>query len=367
MKYKILYIDNTSGMFGGGQVSLLELLKRIDRVQFKPVIVLSESGKLKDEIEKIGLENEIIPMPAIRPFAILNVNQAIGKLNDFIRTNQISLVHANTSRAAFYAVKAVRKLKIPVVWHVRIPHRDILLDGFLARWSSAIIVVSQAVKDRFDWLKGNKVNVIYNGVDVQKFSPASPGGEIRRKFGLGDSDMVIGTAGRLSSEKGLECLILAAQSLVKAHSDIKFLIIGDGNEKYRRFLQDKIKGLKLESNFIFTGFCEDVSEIMRVLDIFCLPSLTEGFNRTLLEAMACGLPVVATSVGGNVEIVKNEVNGLLVPSGNVESLKVAIEELLKKKERAKKMGLEGQKTIRENFDIETNVKKTEEIYLQILK
>jgi glycosyltransferase involved in cell wall biosynthesis len=275
-------------------------------------------------------------------------------------------VHANTSRAAFYAVKAAKKLNIPVVWHVRIPHRDILLDGFLAKRSSGIIVVSQAVKDRFSWLKSNKINVIYNGVDIRKFTPAASGDEARKKLGLSGSDIVIGTVGRLSSEKGLECLILAAQNLVKAHSGTKFLVIGDGNEKYRCFLQDKIKRLNLGPNFIFTGFREDVPEVLRCADIFCLPSLTEGFNRALLEAMACGLPVVATSAGGNVEIVRDGISGFLVPPGNPDMLVSAIVKLIQNKERAGNMGIEGRRIVEKKFSIEQNVEKTEKLYLDLM-
>jgi glycosyltransferase involved in cell wall biosynthesis len=95
--------------------------------------------------------------------------------------------------------------------------------------------------------------------------------------------------------------------------------------------------------------------------------LTEGFNRSLLEAMACGLPVVATAVGGNVEIVQDGVNGLLVPPSNPGALASAIAELLRDKEKARKMGLEGKLLVEENFSIDINVRKTEKLYLQILE
>ncbi len=143
--------------------------------------------------------------------------------------------------------------------------------------------------------------------------------------------------------------------------------MGDGDEKYRLSLQEKVKDLELSPHIFFVGFYEDVPQILRCLDIFSLPSLTEGFNRSLLEAMACGLPVVATAVGGNVEIVQDGVNGLLVPPSNPGALASAITELLKDKEKARKMGLEGKLLVKENFSIDINVRKIEKLYLQILE
>jgi glycosyltransferase involved in cell wall biosynthesis len=102
------------------------------------------------------------------------------------------------------------------------------------------------------------------------------------------------------------------------------------------------------------------------MDIFCLPSLTEGFNRSLLEAMACSLPVVATNVGGNVEIVQDGVNGLLVPPRNSDALASAITELMEDRQKAQKMGLEGRRLVEENFSIEKNVMRIENLYEEII-
>jgi glycosyltransferase involved in cell wall biosynthesis len=144
------------------------------------------------------------------------------------------------------------------------------------------------------------------------------------------------------------------------------LIVGNGNEKYRLYLQRKINELKLSSNIIFTGFYEDVPQILNCMNIYSLPSFSEGFNRSLLEAMACGLPVIATSVGGNMEVVQDGVNGLLVPSGNPVRLAVAITELLKDKEKARRMGLAGRKLVKEKFSIVKNATRIESIYKEMI-
>jgi glycosyltransferase involved in cell wall biosynthesis len=367
MKYNILYVDSSQDIHGGGQISLLELLKKIDKTKFKPLVVLSEAGKLQKAVEQINLDYKIISMPAIKPRGIFSFIGTIWKLSRVIRQRQITLVHTNTTRATIYVSLATLVLNIPVVWHVRIPHTDGLLDRYLASTSSFIIVVSQAVKKRFNWLKKEKIKVIYNGVDTKSFSPGQPSDGIMSKFNLKNENVVIGAVGRISPEKGLEFLISAIKDVIKVYSHAKVLIVGEGNTQYHFALQTKVDELSLSSNVIFTGFHEDVPEILRCIDIFCLPSMTEGFNRTLLEAMSCGLPIIATSVGGNVEIIQDGVNGLLVPPGNSSALASAIIELLQNKRKAQKMGTEGRRVVEQNFNIQTNVNQIQELYSNLLK
>ena len=366
MKYNILYVDSSQDIYGGGQISLLELLKKIDRTKFEPIVLLSEAGKLQKAVEQINLDYKILSMPTIKPLGIFSFICTTLKLGWFIRQRQITLVHSNTSRATIYVTLATLISGIPVVWHVRIPHTDGLLDRYLALRSSFIIVVSQAVKKRFDWLKKGKIKVIYNGVNTKSFSPGPPYDEIMNKFDLKNKNIVIGAVGRISPEKGLEFLISAMEDVIKVYPQAKILIVGEGNTQYLLALQAKVDELNLSSNIIFAGFHEDIPEVLRSIDIFCLPSLTEGFNRTLLEAMACGLPIVATEVGGNVEIIQDGVNGLLVTPGNSGALASAIIALLKDKKKAKNMGIEGRRIVKESFSIETNVRQTEALYKEII-
>ena len=365
--HRVLYIDSGEGIFGGGQISLLELLAHIDTTKFLPLVIVNEEGKLKKEIKKLGVECRIIPMPSLRELNLFPFFVGFWRIFNYARKKKIKLIHSNTSRAALYSGPAAKILGIPLIWHVRIPHSDNLLDRFLVLFSFRIIAVSRIVKRRFVWLKKDTVETIYNGVDTRKFSPGMAQDDLRKKFHIDSEDMVIGTVGRLSPEKGLEYLISAIREVVNVYPRTKVLIVGDGDEKYRLSLQEKVKDLELSSHIFFVGFYENVPHILRCMDIFSLPSLTEGFNRSLLEAMACGLPVVATSVGGNVEIVQDGANGLLIPPSNPGALASAIAELLKDKEKARKMGLEGKLLVEENFSIDINVRKIEKLYLQILE
>jgi glycosyltransferase involved in cell wall biosynthesis len=365
--HTVLYIESSEAIFGGGQISLLELLANIDMTKFLPLVIVGEERKLKKEIKKLGVECTLLLMPSFKWLSPFPFFAGIWQIFNFVRKKKIKLIHSNTSRATLYAGPVAKILGIPLIWHVRVPHSDKLLDRFLVPFSSRIIAVSRIVKRRFSWLKKDKVVTIYNGVDTQKFSPCLVQDDLRKKFNINSEDIVIGTVGRLSPEKGLEYLISAIREVVNAYPQTKVLIVGDGDEKYCLSLQEKVKDLELSSHIIFVGFYEDIPQILRCLDIFSLPSLFEAFNRSLLEAMACGLPVVATAVGGNVEIVQDGVNGLLVPAGNPDALASAIAELLKDKEKARKMGREGKRHVEENFSIEKNVKRIEKLYLQILE
>ncbi len=365
--HRILYVDSSAGIFGGGQISLLELLANIDKTKFLPLVIVCEEGKLKREIEKLEVECRIIPMPSLRELNLFLFLAGFWRIFNYARKKKIQLIHSNTSRATLYASPVAKLLSIPLIWHVRVPPPDNLLDRFLALFSSRIIAVSQIVKRRFVWLKKDIVETIYNGIDIRKFSPGMAQGDLRKKFNIDSEDIVIGTIGRLSPEKGLEYLISAVRDVVNVYPQTKVLIVGDGDENYRLSLQARANDLELSSHIILAGFYEDVPQILRCLDIFTLPSLFEGFNRSLLEAMACGLPVVVTAVGGNVEIVQDGKNGLLVPPSNPAALALAITELLKDKEKARKMGLEGKLLVEENFSIDINVRKIEKLYIQILE
>jgi glycosyltransferase involved in cell wall biosynthesis len=365
--HRILYLDSSEGVFGGGQISLLELLANMNREKYHPVVFVGEEGKLEKEIKKLGVECTILPMPSLKRFNPFLFFTWHWRFFNYARKNKVELIHSNTSRATFYAGAAAKFLGIPLIWHVRVPLSDVLLDRLLLSFSFRVIAVSQAVKKRFDRFKKDKVEVIYNGLDTKKFSNGAKQDDVRRKLQINSKDILIGTVGRLSPEKGLEHLISAMRNVVRVYPQTKILLVGNGNKKYRVYLQEKVNALLLSEYIIFAGFSEDILQILRCMDIFCLPSLFEGFNRSLLEAMACGLPVVATGVGGNSEIVQDGVNGLLVEPCKPESLSSALIELLKDREKARKMGLEGRRIVEKNFSIEKNVNKIERLYSQIVE
>jgi len=359
-KRNILYLSNFGDIVGGGEVSLLGLLSLLDASRFVPAVVCPAEGELAEEIRKLGIEVSIIPMPRLKWINPVSFFRTLSVLLKLIRGREISLVHANGSRCAVYGGIACRLTKIPMIWHVRILESDGLLDRLLAGLASVIIVNSNAVKDRFKWLKDrNKLETVYNGIDLNKFRvhPGSAG--IRRELGVAAGAPLVGTVGRLDWYKAHQHFIQAAKLVKEAMPGARFLIAGEGAERAK--LEAQVKELGLEEDVIFAGQRRDIPDILAGLDVFALSSVSEGFGRGIVEAMACGKPVVATMVGGIPEVVEDGLTGKLVPAGDPAALAGAITGFLKDKELAAAMGAAGRKRA-ERFSIGRNVEKTQDIY-----
>lgn len=364
-RFNILYLANSGDIIGGGEISLLGLLAGVSKESFNPLVICPSMGNLLKELEQLNIETNVVQMKSLRRFNPFSNIDSIAKLGRVIKSRKIDLVHANGSRSAFYGGIASRIAKVPLVWHVRILESDGLVDRLLASLSNKIVVNSKAVKARFNWLKDEaKVEVIYNGIDLERFHPFIKEKEVRDEFGLSQEALLVGTVGRLDWYKAHQYLLQAAKKVVEVISDIHFLIIGDGD--CRGKLEDLKKKLRLNKNLIFTGNRKDIPRILSNLDLFVLSSVSEGFGRSVAEAMACEVPVVATKVGGIPEVVEDGVSGCLVPSKDPAALAEVIINLLKDREKAKAMGQAGRRRVEELFSIQRNVKKTEQLYEKIL-
>lgn len=203
-------------------------------------------------------------------------------------------------------------------------------------------------------LPSRKIIQLYNGVDLEKFH-----NEIacqRYDFGLDKSDFIIGTVGRLQGEKNQSTLIQAFALLVNECSSattIKLLIAGDGPD--RTMLEQLAETLGIREHVIFMGERNDVPQLLRMFDLFVLPSLGEGISNTILEAMACGCPVVATSVGGNPELVMNDVTGYLVPAADERAMFNAIRHYFENPSLLKLHGVAGRQVVEEKFSMKAMV------------
>ncbi len=363
--YTILYLANSGDIIGGGQISLLGLLKRLNRGKYHPVVVCPSVGSLYDELKRIGVETHIVRMNTLRNLNFLLWVKTINRLVQLIKSKKIQIIHSNGSRATIFGGIAARLTKIPLIWHVRIVNSDKLLDRLLARLASKIIVISKAVSRRFNWLKNkeDKIVLVYNGIDLERFKPNVGIRKVRGESLSSKTPMVV-TVGRLDWYKGHKYLLEAAEKIVQILPDARFLIVGDG--EYRKRLENQVKQLNLDENVIFTGNRKDIPEILAGIDLFVLSSVSEGFGRAVAEAMACAKTVVATKAGGLSEVVEDGITGRLVSPKNSTALAEAIIELLKDKKKAENMGIAGRKRVEKLFSIERNVKSIEELYEKIL-
>jgi glycosyltransferase involved in cell wall biosynthesis len=207
-----------------------------------------------------------------------------------------------------------------------------------------------------------KTSVMYNGVDTDCFRDAKKG-ESREKLGLPKNRKIIFSLRRLVYKNGLDTLIESAALVARAYPDILFLVAGKGPSK--QFIEDRIKELGIENNANLTGFVPDelLPAYYNAADYFVLPSASgEGLPLVLFEAMACGLPVVATAVGGTPEIIEHMKNGFLVPPRNPKAMTEALLKLLSKEELGISIGEEAKRSIKNRFTWGENVQRLAKVY-----
>lgn len=245
---------------------------------------------------------------------------------------------------------------------------------FIYQKLDAVIAISKDVADGFIRnlpVKMEKVRVIHPGVDVEKFKFREGGRErIRKEFNLGDDVVVLGVVSRFSPGKGHEELFRAFKILIQEFRNLKLLIVGEptvGEIDYFRTLKNLEKELGILGRTIWTGFRKDVPDILSAIDIFVAPSHAEAFGLSLVEAMAVGLPVVATKSAGFLDIIEDGVNGLFFERGSYIDLAEKIKMLIKDKMLAKRLGEKASETAREKFSFEKYVDSIEDLYLELLK
>lgn len=365
--YRILYIEGDGNLAGGGQQSLLRLLRKLDRKKFEPVLACPSRGSLTSRVESLGIKTKIFSgdSPKKNLFSFIS---SVKQVRNLIRESGIDLVHANTSRSALYGGLAGKPLGVPVIWHVRVIESEGAYDFLLVSLCTRLIAISYAVQKRFNWLlkkHPEKVVVIHNGVDTLEFNPEISGADIRREFSLPPDAPVAGVVGNLIPWKGQECFVRAAKEVLKAIPNARFLVVGEG--ECRANLERLTGELGLKGKAIFTGGRFDIPGLMAAMDVVVHSSITpEPFARVVIEAMATGKPVVAMNEGGVPEIIENGVSGVLIPPKNPALMAGAIIDLFNNREKATEIGLTARRKIEEKFSIEKNVRATEGIYLQVL-
>jgi glycosyltransferase involved in cell wall biosynthesis len=265
---------------------------------------------------------------------------------------------------------AARRRKIPVIavargwtaenFKVRLYER---LDRFHLRWMDHVVCVSeaQAAKVRRAGVRPERMSVIYNAIDPSRFAEADKRyrAKLLRHFRQ-PRTRIIGAAGRLSSEKGFEILVAAAERVLRTHPSAGFILFGEGPERAR--LQQQINAAGLTHTFILCGFRADLDRFLPHFDLLVLPSYTEGLPNVVLEAFAAGVPVVGTAVGGTTEVIEEGVSGHLVPPGDADVMAERIDALLGGADKLPEMGRRGRRRVQEKFGFTTQARLYHELF-----
>ena len=369
-KTTILYVFAALPVGGAEQVLVSEM-EGLDKTRFRPMVsVISEKGPVGEIIEQMGFP--------VFPLERMKKNQfdfgIIRDLKGIMIREGVSLVHTHLYDGGKYGRLAARLSGVPAVIHTvhniyvkRRPKYHWINRG-LSWFTDRIIAVSEAVREsliHYDRIRPEKIRVIHNGIDVSRLQFSGDRKTIRSKLGIQPDELVIGVVARLEEQKGHRVLLEALSSIPGLPANLKVLFVGDG--KLRSSLETETKQKGLASRVFFLGTRKPIFPILEALDFFILPSLWEGFSLALLEAMAVGLPIIATRVGGAAEAITSGMNGLLIPPDEPGILAGAIQEALLQPERFRQMGLRGQETVREHFSREKHVALLQDLYQTVLQ
>lgn len=365
--------------FGGAEKVVLSLMKNINSDLFELVpIIFTRSCQLDTkffmEFDKSVKKYHTIFVDKHK-IKYLNPVANIIEAHKLLKQYKFDLVHTHGYRADILGIILSRLTGLPVVstCHGFISNDLNLklynkLDRYLLRYADKIIAVSDGIKN--DLIKSGinekRIAIIQNAVELngRKKLFSQDRKAKRQHFNIHEKEFVAGYIGRLSEEKGVKYLIEAHTLLAESGALLKMVIIGDGPQ--RKGLEALVKNTGKEGSIFFAGFQNDIESWLPAMDVFVLPSLTEGTPMSMLEAMAGGIPVVASSVGGVPQVIDSDKSGILVSPGNPEEIKNAIHVLYKNETLRNCFSQEGRKTIELKYDVKHWINKIQIEYLNLI-
>jgi len=352
---------------GGTQRHLVEVLKFLDRGRFRPIVICAKSGgDLGAAIQALGVE--LVRLDLGERVISADMVRCVRATAALFRAREVDVVQCFQWRPALIGMAAARlagrgrvvagRRSAPVERGVRA-----VLEDLVVRLADRVVVNAEALRPR--GAAAARTDVIPSGVDTDVFRPRPDArAAMRTRLGFGNDEPVIGTVGRLEARKGTATLIAAAARLAKKGlSDLRVVVVGDGP------LRDELPALAarlgISGRVAMLGDRSDIPEILAALDIFVLPSRTEGMSNALLEAMATALPVVATAVGGNPEVVAAEMTGVLVPVDDSMAMADAVLRLLTTPTLAGELGGAARRHVEERYGARAMVRRLEAIYAAV--
>ena len=363
---KILFLINSLHA-GGAERVLINIVRHLDKTIFNPtVLCLHEQGTYFDSL-KDSCELFFMRLPyKMRVKEFIRLSKEIKRHNPLV-------VHTFLGNPNRWGVLAAKLAGVPVIvtslqncyYYETLLQK--LFDLFCLRFVACFVACSEAVRTfhiNRKWYPESKTQVIHNSTDISKFNVPTDKIAVRRRLQFPESSVIIGTVASLTEQKGHKYLIEAAKKITAKEKNILFVFVGNGG--LRKNLEEMVCSNNLETSIKFLGLRKDIPEIMSSLDIFTLPSLWEGFGIVITEAMASGLPVIASNVDGIPEIVVDGETGILVPPKSPQELAEAVLILAKDPKRRREMGEAGRERVESHFSMKAMGTKFEQLYQGLL-
>lgn len=390
-KYNILFLMNGAKPPRGGELLTFSLITHLRKDIFHPILVYANDGIIVQRLKKNGVDAIKIPLgnkitniypretKLFNPIFLgtflwrLLISGGVFKLKKLLKKDDVHLIYSADNLSKLIGGIVGKMAKIKVVAHC---HDDFQEDSlgkimriFYLFLLDRILTVSEKVR-RFFIVKGKihqKAITVYNGINTDVFNPENVDGNVKVELGLKGDTVIIGSIGVIEKDKGQKYLIKAIERLkLEGIINIVCVICGVGPEEANLKKFAHLRGLADE--VLFLGFRNDIPRILKTVDIIVIPSLTiESFSMVAVEAMAMKIPVIVTNVGGLPEVVDDGRTGILVPPGDINALCKALKYLIRNLDVRTEMGINGRKKVLEQFTIEQNVRKTEEILLQLIE
>lgn len=366
---RILHISSARS-FGGGERHLADLANALAQRGHEVYAALPSRSPLRQELYALPQQNIF----TLRLRNALDIASAL-ELARLVREHQIEIVHAHVARdypLAALATRRNRKAKLVITRHVLFPLNK--LHSVTLSHVACVICVSHAVKRALSAQKifdAKKLKVIPNGIDLRRLDASLENfdrEEFRKQMKIPPGSLLIGTVGEIKKQKGHEDFLRAASLVARERKDAHFVITGADSTstgEHRASLEHLIAELDLTTRVHLTGWLDDVAPLLAALDIYVSASHTESFGLAIVEAMALGLPVVATATEGAQEIIDRDDAGVLVRAGDAETMASALLRLLEDANARTSIGTLARATARTRFSLATMVDETEKTYFEV--
>jgi glycosyltransferase involved in cell wall biosynthesis len=369
---RVLYLVDELRSLGGTETNLVRLLPRLPRERIDPYLVTYDLNREEPAFERLGCPLEVYPLRRIYTWAAVRLGWRLRKL---IRLHRFDIVHCFFESSDLWGAPIARWAGVPVIVSSRRDlgiHRNLPQDlGYrlVSPLFDQVQAVSEEVRQwviRHDRLAAERVVTIANGIDLEEMRAKATPAEVRRRYGLPDDAALVTVVGNIRRVKGQDVFLEAAQ-LVGSSRRVAFVLAGKVLEPvFHARLQELANTPPLRGRVHFLGAVGDVPSLLAASDVFVLPSRSEGMSTALLEALACGRPVIATAVGGSPEVVRQDETGLLVPAENPALLASSLEMLLDSPAQCGRLGQAGRRLIETAYSLDTVVTRMVEEYEKLV-
>jgi len=362
----ILFLSTSSGP-GGAERVINNLAASLDPQKYRAILCLFRPGWLKERSESCGIRTFVLPTHGMTDW------RWAMQFKRLLRQEQVDLIHAHEFDANVQGafVAAVSGIPVVATVHGKNYYWERLRRRLAYRWVSrraTMVAVSEDLKKFIVEKVGistSRVKVLYNGVDVLRQCTPTEVVECRKELGLPEDHQIVGVVGNLYPVKGHQYLIEAIPAVLRKCPKTSFVFAGRGQLESE--LKAQVYRLGVEKRVHFLGLRQDIPRILAMLDLFVLPSLSEGLSMAILEAMIAGKPVVATQVGGNPELVLHGETGFLVPPRDSQTLASRLVTLLTNRRQAAQFAEKSKCRAEGQFSLRTMVCAYQSLYDECLE